>query len=184
MAKHDYKTYKTATRKPALPPDELFEKIKRELIYNPETGKFTRTAHNRYRPDLEGQEAGSPSSTGHILICIGCCSYLAHRLAWLYTYGRWPNGEIDHINRNRADNRLANLREATHRQNNANKSAYAHCKSGFKGVVFVERTGRYRATIRTSEGRKHLGYFDSPEEASAAYQSAAYKFYGEFACTA
>jgi hypothetical protein len=111
---------------------------------------------------------------------IGRKNYSAHRLAWLYVYGEWPSDQIDHINRNRSDNRIANLRIATPTQNQANRSVCKRNTTGFKGVTVDPRTGRFRAKIRVNGKRTHIGVFDSAEEAGAAYVAASRRVYGDF----
>jgi hypothetical protein len=94
----------------------------RELVdYDPETGKFTWTRNRAYKA-LGGTAAGYLNTNGYARITIDSVSHAAHRLAWLHVYGEWPKASIDHINRNRQDNRIANLREATQSEQNANSS--------------------------------------------------------------
>ena len=162
------------------------DELKQFLSYDAETGAFTYLV-NRGRLRKAGDVAGtvSPKSLanggGYRVICIRSGSarkdYAAHRLAWLYTHGWLPAGEIDHINGIRDDNRIANLRVCTRAQNMANRGLSASNTSGFKGVSLFKRTGRFRATVRT----KHLGYFDTASEAHAAYCRVAKMAFGEFA---
>jgi hypothetical protein len=89
------------------------ERLRKRLRYDAETGLFTRRVGSGHAH--AGDMAGSVHSTGYVRICIDGGRYTAHRLAWLYVHGVWPSGQIDHINRNRSDNRIANLRERRHR---------------------------------------------------------------------
>jgi hypothetical protein len=108
-------------------------------------------------------------------------NYLAHRLAWLYVHGCWPSAFIDHINLIPGDNRIVNLREATSGQNRANSRVGANSLSGIKGVTFIAKHNRWRATI-TAGGRKfYLGTYLAREDAAAAYAQAAAQHHGEFA---
>jgi hypothetical protein len=99
--------------------------------------------------------------------------------------GRWPEPQIDHRNKNMADNRWGNLREATASQNAANKSMLPANKEGAKGVVKVTRFGvaKFEARIRVDGKQIHLGRFDTRQEAHAAYCNAAEKHFGVFART-
>jgi hypothetical protein len=105
--------------------------------------------------------------------------YYAHRLAWLYMTGKFPDQQIDHIDQDGTHNIWRNLREATNTQNAAN-SRRRNNASGFKGV-FWQRSRRWRASIMVNSRRIHLGYFNTPEEAYAVYLAAAQKYFGEFA---
>jgi hypothetical protein len=105
---------------------------------------------------------------------------LAHRVAFAVHYGRWPN-QVDHINLNRSDNRLCNIREATNAQNNRNKSVQSNNTSGFKGVTFNRATNKFQAKITLDGKTRSLGYFSTAEDASAKYNIAAKEIHGEYA---
>jgi len=160
------------------PSDLTAERLRELFNYDPETGVFRRrvTCSNR----RAGEVAGS-FSHGYLRIGIDGRDYLAHRLAWLHVHGVWPAGEVDHRNQTRDDNRIDNLREATHAQNGWNAGKRSHNASGFKGVSFDKRDRRWVAEIRHHGKRECLGYFDTPEEAHAAYVEAAHRLHGEFA---
>jgi hypothetical protein len=150
------------------------------VSYCPSTGVFVwkkrRTKHH-----LIGKPAGSLSN-GYLYLWIEGHSYPAHRLAWLYVHGRWPLAQVDHKNRNRADNRIGNLREATHGQNQVNKAPMA--RSGFTGVYPSKKSTDHpwRAAIsRRGGGMKHIGQFATREEAAEAFRREAALHYGEFA---
>lgn len=101
---------------------------------------------------------------------------MAHRLAWFYTYGRWPTQDIDHINEVKNDNRFCNLREATRAQNMQNVRKHKHNTSGLKGVCWHSQRKRWRAFIFLDRKQKHLGLFDTKEDAYAARKQAEKKF--------
>lgn len=154
------------------------ERLKQVLDYNPETGVFTWISRTARRTKI-GEPAGCRCD-GYIRIEIDYKSYWGQRLAWLYVHGRWPSVIIDHINGNRSDNRITNLREATHKQNCQNASRYSSNKFGFKGVSLRRETGKFRSCIRIDKRTKHLGEFNTPEEAYDAYCKAAVKYFGDF----
>jgi hypothetical protein len=102
-------------------------------------------------------------------------------IIWLYVHGRWPKVYIDHIDRDRNNNRLSNLREATHKQNSYNQvRPNSH---GYKGIAFDPwRSKPWRAQIRINGAKVNLGRFKTKEEATEAYCNAALEHHGEFAC--
>jgi hypothetical protein len=106
---------------------------------------------------------------------------LAHRLAWMLYYGREAPGMIDHRNGDRQDNRIENLRIATHSQNGANARRHSRNTSGLKGASWMPKRGKWQASITVRNKQIGLGYFDTKEEAHAAYLIAAREHQGEFA---
>jgi hypothetical protein len=157
------------------------DRLKQLLSYDPETGKFIWLVTTPRAP--KGAEAGVKMGMGYRLIGLDGVRYLAHRLAWFYVHGEWPVEMIDHINGIRDDNRIANLRNATARQNSINSKTSRHNTSGYRGVSFSSRKKKWHARI-TSEYQVHpLGYFDTKEAAYAAYCEAAKRLHGEFAKT-
>ena len=118
-------------------------------------------------------------NNGYREIGIKNIRYLAHRLAWLYVHGEWPQHQIDHIDGDKLNNLIANLRLATNSQNGANRGAPADNTSGYKGVSRAKQ--RWRAVISVKGRYRHLGTFGTAEEAYAAYCKAARELHGEFA---
>jgi len=108
--------------------------------------------------------------------------YKAHRLAWLYVHGEWPPEQLDHINGQRDDNRVENLRSATRAENAGNSKRRADNTSGFKGVYWNAQRSKWQAKIRRGQLEKHLGLFVCKEDAAEAYRRAAADVFGEFAC--
>lgn len=103
-------------------------------------------------------------------------------MVWLYVHGAIPdNMDIDHINGDRSDNRLVNLRLATASQNQQNSRLQVTSKSGFKGVHLHKQSGRWLARIKHNGVRRSLGLYKTPEEAGAAYLRASIEIFGEFA---
>ena len=109
------------------------------------------------------------TSSGYLVINIGTKQLLLHRVAWFLHHGTWPK-LIDHKNRNKADNRLLNLRDASSSVNAHNKDASNILKT--KGVRMVP-SGRYAASIKYKKKGIYLGTFDTLEEASEAYEAKA-----------
>lgn len=160
--------------------------------YDPDTGVFTgkerpshHFSHDRHCSAWNSKRAGKPFESlcryGYVRVSIDGTSYAAHRLAWLLTHGRFPAQQLDHINGDKTDNRIANLREVSHAQNQMNKGVYQKNKTGVKGVRFSK--GKYEAQIGHGGEMKYLGRFDTVEEASECYQRAAKEIYGDFART-
>lgn len=142
------------------------------LNYEAATGVFRwRVTNRRARA---GVEAGTIHWKGYRDIIVDGNHFLAHRLVWMYIYGHWPIDQIDHINGNRLDNRLVNLREATNTQNQQNqRRPRSDNKSGFLGV---SPSGNNRSPWRAQiahHGRKiYLGEFTTKEDAHTAYLTA------------
>jgi hypothetical protein len=131
-----------------------------------------------------GKEAFmSTNDMGYKVGQIYQCKHRAHRVIWALVTGEWPVAEIDHINGNRSDNRIVNIREATKAQNNRNQGIRKTNTSGYKGVSWHKKTGRWRAVIWMNRKRTSLGLHDTPEKAHAAYCAAAARMHGEFART-
>lgn len=162
-------SWKNISQKKARAGDPMTaERLREILLYDPGSGIFT--WKKSYRANTAGRVAGTPSS-GYVVISILKKRFHAHRLAWLYVYGSWPDGEIDHINGIRDDNRIANLRDVPGYINNQNqRKAPSHNKSTkLLGTSFCKQTGRYSAQIHINRKKIHLGRFDTPELAHAAY---------------
>jgi len=98
-------------------------------------------------------------------------TYSAHRIIWLICNGKYPDGEIDHINRNKTDNRIENLRDVTRAINELNKGVRKDSKTGVKGVT-AHKDGGYFSFIQRNGKRHYLGHFKSIDDASNAYQTA------------
>lgn len=156
------------------------EDLRRLLAYDADTGAFTWLValSRRIRP---GRKAGSLNGNGYVQIRVFGRIYAAHRLAWLYVHGEWPPEQIDHMNGDRADNRIANLRPATATQNHANMRRPRDNTSGSKGVYWDKANSKWVANVRIGGKTKYLGRFDRIEDAAAAYKNAAHKYFGEFA---
>ena len=134
------------------------------LDYDLETGVFTWKKRPSSRAAV-GSQAGVIQTLGYRQITLRGQREYAHRLAWYFVYGEMPAMEIDHVNRSRDDNRIANLRLCTHSQNCQNKA-------GIVGASFDKRREHWVSEIHAKGKKFHLGSFDSKDKARAAYQSA------------
>lgn len=161
------------------------ENLKSRLEYDPASGNFTWKFNSEMTPTWNARFAGKPAGTlnreGYIQIKLYRLGYRAHRLAWLYIYGAWPLEEVDHINGNKIDNRISNLRQASRHENARNRGLQSNNKTGYVGVRKPRGCRRYTATIGINGQQKRLGLFDTAEEAAEAYRIAAASLHGEFA---
>jgi len=158
--------------------EKLRERVMELLDYDPATGIFTWKVRRGCRP--AGSEAGALRSDGYTAIRINGKDYLAHRLAFLLSHGYLPK-EIDHINLIKDDNRIENLREATRQENLRNTGKNSKNTSGYKGVCWHKHNGKWCALAQdANRRRKFLGYFHTPEAASAAYEAYAITLHGAF----
>jgi hypothetical protein len=147
-------------------------RLKEVLHYDPDTGSFRWFLHAGTR--RAGQPAGNKAPKRYVQIQIDGGKHYAHRLAWLYVYGNWPDGELDHVNGTKADNRIANLRQATRQQQRANSRTSGKYRKG----VYLTKQGKWAAKISKTY---HLGPFNSENEANRAYADAAVALFGKFA---
>lgn len=150
------------------------ERVRELLIYDPDTGIF------RWRISGHGVKVGDIAGRinlhGYRQISIDHRYRRAARLAWLYVYGCWPSGQIDHKNTMRDDDRLVNLRDATLAVNAQNqRRAQRNNKTGMLGVS--QQDGRFKACIRINGKQRYLGNFATPDEAHTAYLVAKRRFH-------
>ena len=165
---------------------DLTQEIVKELLaYNPASGKLTwRHRSRRWLPEPKSHllwnaaHAGQPAFTtktadGSLRGKLCNRTYLAHRIIWLYVTGEWPDLEIDHINRRPWDNRFSNLRHVTGYQNQRNQALHRNNKSGYPGVHWRPKLGKYLVRI----GPRYVGVYPTKLQAIAA-RAAANKLYG------
>ena len=142
------------------------------VSYSEETGLFTWKG-NRGRYYRGGKVSGHKDKKGYVSISMFGFSYRAHRMAWLYVHGSWPERQIDHINGEKSDNRISNLRDVGYELNSQNKlSAMKTSKSGLIGVYFDKSHNKWRGEIIANGRRYRLGRFKTAEEAHSAYLGA------------
>lgn len=127
----------------------------------------TRVA-SRWNKLRAGKEAGHVVDAGYRVVCIEGKTYQSHRIAVALTIGQWPDGEVDHINHDRTDNSLRNLRVVTSAENSRNRSLPRHSTSGAIGVHFHRPSGKWHARIWAGDKRIHIGSFERREDAEAA----------------
>lgn len=150
------------------------------LHYDPETGVFIWKV-NTARSGRIGEIAGNVNRRGYRSIWINGLQFSAHRVAWAMSYGEWPELDVDHINQNKSDNSICNLRHANRSENMFNRGKNKNNTSGIKGVTFCKRTGKWRAQITLNRKSIKIGRFETKEDASHAYLETAKKHRGEFA---
>ena len=144
------------------------QRLQEFLSYDPETGVFTWIM--QCGNVKKGGVAGGKKSDGYIHIRLDGIDYKAHRLAWLYIYSEFPEKYLDHINEVKDDNRIINLRLATEQENQHNQSyPRTDNTSGFRGVSWKKHHQKWHAQIAINGKNKHLGFFNSAEEAHEVY---------------
>lgn len=156
--------------------------LKERLTYNPATGNFIWRHCNElpvsWNTKYANNLAGSINRSGYITIALNNKAFFAHRLAWLFCYGYFPV-EVDHINRDKADNRLENLREASHQQNALNQIKRSN-SSGYSGVSWDSTNNLWRAQLRINGKSTNLGRYSRLVDAVQACNKAR-ESRGEFA---
>ncbi|WP_419149898.1 HNH endonuclease [Pantoea agglomerans] len=170
--------------KPKIPPKELTDFIRQNISYCRLTGLLTwKTASPKGLP--AGRSCGNLNKFGYLRFKVSVngvpYTVIAHRVAWLLHYGEWPELEIDHINSNRIDNRIENLRQATRSQNMCNTRRAN--KEGLKGVKLKKDCNRWEAQIRVRGKHYYLGLHSTAEAAHEAYCEAAKRLHGEYSST-
>ena len=146
------------------------EDLRSLFVWNTETGEI------RWKQLYGNRQAFvSVQTKGYLYGKLQGQNYLAHRVLWALEYGSWPEEDIDHINQNKQDNRLCNLRQVSKTGNSRNKGLYKNNGSGFAGVCRTSK-GRWRAYVTVKRKQIHLGVFDSAEEAQKARAKANERF--------
>ena len=149
------------------------ERLREALNYDSATGVFTRRHQSGTGRQPAGTVAGGLRGNGYVYISIDCRSYLAHRLAWFYVHGVWPDGDLDHRDICPTPNWISNLKPKTRSGNMQNRAKpNSNNKSGLLGVRYHRRSGKWTSEITVGGKSKYLGLFASPELAHEAYVSA------------
>lgn len=159
--------------------DKRIEHFREWLDYDPTTGVFTwiKVSGKGYL----GTPAGTLTKKGYLAIGVRGVLVPAHRLAWLWGHGQWPSDQIDHINGNKTDNRLSNLREATNQQNHFNRGPQKNSTTGVKGVYWFKPNRQWKAQIVISGRSTVLGYFHDFDQAVACRKEAEERLHGDWA---
>ena len=158
-----------------------FDVIADLLDYFPETGELL-WRNDRSQRAKKGDRAGHRQKNGYHVVGIDGSNYKAHRIAWVLHYGFDTNMRIDHVNGDRSDNRIDNLRECTNQQNNNNRGPSAISKSGYRGVTRVTcHKELWQASVRVLGKQRYLGCFPSKELAAEFSQLAREMLHGQFA---
>lgn len=152
-------------------------RLKELIHYDPDTGMFRSLVNYGPRKRIPPGPIGVIAKD-YVRIMIESKPYCAHRIAWLYMTGRWPEHEIDHKDRNPFNNKWRNLREATRSQNNVNRTTTV---DGRLKWAYQRASGRWVALKRGPNGQEYLGTFDTEIEAHQAAAARAIELHGEFA---
>lgn len=129
------------------------------IVYNPESGEFTRKGGKK--------KVGYRDPRGYVQIGVNGKKVWAHRLAWFLTYGKWPD-QIDHVDGDKSNNRLSNLRSVSPVEQAKNKPTFRSNSSGHRGVFYDTKRNRWRSYIHSDNKFVHLGRFKTFDEAVKA----------------
>jgi hypothetical protein len=140
------------------------EKLKELLSYDPETGVF-RWEVRKCQKVRVGSIAGYQEGRGYTQIMIDGKNHRAHRLAWLYVYGYFPETDLDHKDKNKSNNKINNLREASRQCNMRNVGNFKHNKSGVKGVYLDYHKNKWVAQVTIENKQFYLGSYEDFDEA-------------------
>ncbi len=160
--------------------DLTASRLRELLTYHPDTGRFTRRIRHCNAVRAGDDVAGSAHDLGYRMISVDGEQYLAHRLVWLYSYGEWPVGDVDHENRDKADNRLANLRLATRSQNCFNRRIRSDNTTGYSNVLFDKKRQTYFVQVKAAGRRYKRCGFATPEAANEAAKLLTKEHHGAF----
>lgn len=176
-----------------IPNEDIQKWLRSKFIFDPVSGVLSHAKDDPSGFFCAGDQAGFLKRCGYLAVSIHNAQLgvrrkqlSVHRIVWFLHYGVWPEHDIDHINLNKLDNRLENLRAATLQQNSVNSAKRRTwngrpCLTRLKGAYFHAKSGRWYSTIKISGKSAWLGWYDTEEEAAAAYATAATKHHGEYA---
>jgi len=151
------------------------EEARKYLSFDAETGEFVRIsfpANAHCRDRMRMRFRGDSAKYGYLKLKFLGKNYQAHRMAWLLHYGEWPQLTIDHINRDRTDNRISNLRDVSQSENARNRGVSVREKNA-RGCTFIASSGKWQSQITVNKRNYYLGCYLTEEQAIAAYRNAA-----------
>jgi hypothetical protein len=152
------------------------EFVKECFNYSPETGVLTRAKRTSNRVNV-GDVSGYKNHHGYLMVQVGGVLCSVHRVAWMYVNGVWPSGHLDHINRDRTDNKISNLRDVTPAENQHNSRIPKNNTSGHIGVNWNCEINKWVAKICLNCKQTYLGCFEKLEDAVLAYKTASLKMH-------
>jgi hypothetical protein len=150
--------------------------LKQCLQYDERLGEFYWKTVITSGAQKIGERASYSSGMGYRSVIICGKAYLMHVLVWIYTHGRFPVGDIDHINHVRNDNRLCNLREVSRSDNLRNARMKSNNTSGTTGVMWSKVANKWVASIYVQGKTKHLGTFETIDAAIESRRIAEVKY--------
>jgi hypothetical protein len=156
------------------------EYLKDVFDYNPETGTLVRKKFFSNRSKL-GVPLGSPKNGRHMVVSINRKYYGIHRIVWMYVYGKWPDGVIDHINGDPTDNRICNLRDCKQSHNLCNSKLPTTNKTGVKGVSWDAERNKWFAKINYKKKQYALGRYDDFGVACEVVNKKRIELHGDYA---
>ena len=148
------------------------QEIVNRFVYCPESGVVSHRATR-----VQAGKVSNNHKTSYLRISVNGKQLMAHRIIWALHYGEWPKGQIDHIDGNGLNNRLSNLRDVSHSENQRNQRLHSRNKSGYRGVSLDRRTGKWQAHIWSNGKRIYLGRFDTALAAGEARTAAEAKYW-------
>jgi hypothetical protein len=148
------------------------QRLKELFLYDDSEGVLRRLVRRKRSKWGIHAPVGHVNDNGYVMVAVDGANYRAHALIWLYCTGEWPSAEVDHIDRNRSNNRFSNLRLATRKQNAENASLSTRNTSGHRGVTWWARDRNWKAQIFHNGKNYNLGYFDDFQSAVNARMQA------------
>lgn len=162
--------------------DNIIKYAKEHLSFNFETGEILWVKYpKKYNKVNKPKEAGSLHYSGYRIICLMNKQYMAHRLIWAVYYNKWPDGFLDHVDGNKSNNCINNLRLATRFQNGYNIGPKKISQSGYKNVQWDKDTNKWRVRVRVDGVRHHVGRFEKIDDAINSAKKFMLEYHKEFA---